>query len=343
MNWAYGITTVPERVSNLLPQTIASLAAAGFDRPVLFVDGHIPSYDDLEVVCHPRVGQLRNWMHGLFYLFSTKDADRYAIFEDDVLACRQLREYLDRCPPNKVYWNLITLDENRAYTNDVPGWHESNQLGRSACGLVFDRSTVDCLLRMERFVRGPGNGETMSDAVVIATLKSLGYKELVHYPSLLQHVGLESTLGNSIGGASAFVDEDFDLLSLPAPEYPAPCKSSRCQFQRDGDFMVCKVCGWRMRIADPSLPPEKYHARCRGAEARPDNKRRQMRPSVSKRSYASTRSAERRRSFQLGTLVARWLKRIGIKQKTGCGCGRREEMLNRWSRRLTELCRRRPL
>ncbi|MEX0612906.1 MAG: hypothetical protein WD229_12370 [Pirellulales bacterium] len=72
-------------------------------------------------------------------------------------------------------------------------------MGRSACGLVFDRSTVDCLLRMERFVRGPAREETMSDAVVIATLKSLGYKELVYYPSLLQHVGLESTLGNSFG------------------------------------------------------------------------------------------------------------------------------------------------
>src|SRR3989304_3016743 len=161
MNWAYGITTVPERVETWLPQTLRSLAAAGFDRPVLFVDGHIPGYEDLEVVCHPRVGQLRNWMQALFYLFTTKDADRYAIFEDDVLACRQLREYVERSPPGKVYWNLITLDENRAFTNDVPGRHGPNQWGRSACGLVFDHSTVDCLLRMERFVRGPASGETM--------------------------------------------------------------------------------------------------------------------------------------------------------------------------------------
>jgi hypothetical protein len=343
MNWAYGITTVPERVSNLLPQTIASLAAAGFDRPVLFVDGHIPGYDDLEVVCHPRVGQLRNWMHALFYLFTTQDADRYAIFEDDVLACRQLREYLERCPPGKVYWNLITLDENRAYTNDVPGWHESNQLGRSACGLVFDRATVDCLLRMERFVRGPVKGETMSDAVVIATLKSLGYKELVHYPSLLQHVGLESTLGNSIGEVSGFLGVDYDLVSLPALEYPAPRKSSRCHFQRDGDFMVCQVCGWRMRISDPSLPPEKYHTRCGGAEARAENDRRSIKSSVSKQSSHSRRSTKKRRPCQLGTLMAHCLKTLGIKQKSGCGCGRREQLLNRWGQRMVALFWRKPL
>jgi hypothetical protein len=341
MNWAYGITTVPERVSNLLPQTIASLAAAGFNRPVLFVDGHIPRYEDLEVVCHPRVGQLRNWMNALFYLFTTQNADRYAIFEDDVLACHQLREYLDRCPPGKVYWNLITLDENRAYTNDTPGWHESNQLGRSACGLVFDRAAADCLLRMERFVRGPGNGETMSDAVVIATLKSLGYKELVHYPSLLQHVGLESTLGNKFGQVSAFLGTDYDLLSLPAPRLPAPRKSSRCQFQRDGDFMVCQICGWRMRISDPSLPPEKYHARCGGAEARAENERRPFRSSSSKRSAASNQPSYRRGTFQLGTFISRCLKRIRVRQKQGCGCGRREETLNRWGQRLVGIFRRR--
>jgi hypothetical protein len=134
--------------------------------------------------------------------------DRYAIFEDDVMACRQLREYLERCPPGKGSWNLLTLEENRAFTKVVPGWLESNQLGRSACGLAFERPTADCLLQMERFVRGPSRGETMFDAVVIATLKSLGYKELGHYPSLLQHVGIETTLGNSFGHVSAFLGEE---------------------------------------------------------------------------------------------------------------------------------------
>lgn len=339
MNWAYGITTVPERVGTLLPRTIASLATAGFDRPVLFVDGHVPGYDDLEVVCHPRVGQLRNWMQALFYLFTTQEADRYAIFEDDVVACRQLREYLERRPPGKVYWNLITLDENRLHTKDVPGWHESNQLGRSACGLVFDRAAVDCLLRMERFVRGPASGETMSDAVVIATLKSLGFKELVHYPSLLQHIGLESTLGNSIGHVSGFHSVDYDLLTIPTPKPPAPRKSSRCQFQRDGEFMVCQVCGWRMRITDPSLPPEKYHARCGGVEVRANIST--LPPRTSMRPIKSNPRAKRRPSLQFGTLIANCLKKIGTQQKSGCGCGRREETLNRWGRRLLNMMLRR--
>lgn len=269
MDWAYGITTVPERFDTLLPQTVASLAAAGFDRPVLFVDGNIPGHKDLEVVSHPRVGHLRNWMNALFYLFATKNADRYAIFEDDLLACRQLREYLERCPFGKVYWNLLTHDENLIFTNGIPGWHLSNQLGRGAVGLVFDRATVDCLLRMERFVRSPANGETMSDAVVIATLKSIGYEELIHYPSLLQHVGFESTLGNSFGHVRGFLGVDYDLLSIPSPKLTEPRKQIRCRFQRDGDSMTCEICGQRMQISEPSLPPEKYYARCGGPETLP--------------------------------------------------------------------------
>lgn len=262
MEWAYGITTVPERAQSLLPKTIASLAAAGFDRPVLFVDGRIDQYEELETVCHPRVGQLRNWMNALFYLFTTKKADRYAIFEDDLLACRQLRDYLERCPSGKVYWNLLTHDENLQLTGRVPGWHLSNQMGRGSVGLAFDRSTADCLLRMERFVRSPAEGATMADAVIIATLKSLGYKEFVHYPSLLQHIGIESTLNNSFGHVSSFEGVDYDLLAISQPELVLR-KSRFCRFERQDDVMLCAECGHLMVVVDPSLPPEKYHARCK--------------------------------------------------------------------------------
>lgn len=271
MNWAYGITTVPERMDSLLPSTIESLAAAGFDHPVLFVDGQPNGLDGLidgiEVVSHPRLGQLGNWMSAIFYLFTNKKSDRYAIFEDDILACRQLRAYLERFPPSKVYWNLITREDNLRLTNRQPGWHESNQLGRGAQGLVFDRATADCLLRMERFVRGPSNGETMADAAVNATLKSLGYKELIHYPSLLQHVGLVSTLNNSYGHVSGFEGVDYDLLSIQPSEF-VPRRNRFCTFERDGEVMVCIGCGKRIDVSDPSLPPEKYHARCQAESMR---------------------------------------------------------------------------
>lgn len=94
-----------------------------------------------------------------------------------------------------------------------------------------------------------------------------------------------------------------------ANEITTSRKNSPCQFQRDGDFMVCQVCGWQMRISDPSLSPEKYHARCGGAEARSENERKLVRPSTAKRSSSPKQRAKKRRTFQLGTLVARLLKR----------------------------------
>src|SRR6476659_1860086 len=39
MNWSYGITTVATRGQSLLPQTMKSLANAGFDKPAIFLDG----------------------------------------------------------------------------------------------------------------------------------------------------------------------------------------------------------------------------------------------------------------------------------------------------------------
>lgn len=43
--WSYGVTTVTERRDTLLPQTLASLKAAGWDNPRLFVDGVNGGFD----------------------------------------------------------------------------------------------------------------------------------------------------------------------------------------------------------------------------------------------------------------------------------------------------------
>lgn len=93
---------------------------------------------------------------------------------------------------------------------------------------------------------------------------------------------------------------------------------SLCRFEPVGDFMVCRVCGWRMRIHDRALPPDRYRARCGGADSRAKNERNAVPVPLGRRSPAKR---SKREPFQLGTLVARCLKNMGVKQKTGCGCG----------------------
>jgi hypothetical protein len=262
MNWSYGITTVPSRAKTLLPATITSLAEAGFGRPVLFVDGNGSIDINLPVVTHPNIGQLNNWITALHYLVITTKADRYALFEDDLVACRQLRQYLDKIPINRTYLNLITHEDNRVETKDIPGWHVSNLLGRGAVGLVFDRATALLLTRDEMLTTYPSNGGSKGDAAIARSLRSIGYKELVHFPSLVDHTGMESTIGHSYGKVSAFLGVDYDLLSIPinVPEIA----STLCRLEPVGDYMVCKVCGSRVKILDPLLPIEKYKTKCKG-------------------------------------------------------------------------------
>lgn len=347
LTWAYGITTVPERAGSLLPATIDSLNLAGFDRPALFVDGEIDGYANLDVICHPRVGQLRNWLNGLFWLYTTKPrADRFAIFEDDILVCRQVREYLERCQlPERTWWNLLTHDDNLTLADKVPGWHVSSQLARGAAALVFDRRGVECVLRSQEAADYLSRGGVTSETAVALALRSLNYRELVHYPSLIQHVGQDSTLGHSYGGVSSFLGEEFDLLSIPIAAAPPQRKSTQCNFKRDGDYMVCTNpgCHQQIKIIDPLLMPEKYRARCKSPELRNIHSTK----SNGQRTIPGPKLAESRASpahqSGLGDRLEQLLSSIGItvdrymhvKQLFGlppnCNCDRRREWLNKVS------------
>src|SRR5580693_4976412 len=103
IRWAVGVTTVPARRDDLLPQTLTSLAKAGFDRPRLFVDSDqwsdswgrwrethslFPSFSFRS----PALGVAANWVLSLHELWMRNpEANRFAMFQDDILACADLR------------------------------------------------------------------------------------------------------------------------------------------------------------------------------------------------------------------------------------------------------------
>lgn len=207
--WAVGVTTVPERKDDLLVQTLHSLCDAGFGDPHLFVDGcDDPSEYEVFgglVSCRPKppVKIVGNWVMGMWELYVRNPAaHRFVMFQDDIEAVGNLREYLESCPyPEKGYLNLYTHDENRKYTKDKPGWCLALQRGLGALGLVFDRDALQAILGSSVITAKPTFAKkTRSvkciDGGVIQGMKNLGYKEWVHNPSLLQHWGLKSTLKN---------------------------------------------------------------------------------------------------------------------------------------------------
>lgn len=236
MRWAYGVTTHPSRRKDLLPATLASLKAAGFPEPRLFVDGTKSpgEWEDefnLPVTArYPAVRVAGNWMLSMLELYiRDPQAHRYALFQDDVLACTGLREYLDWCPyPDRAYLNLYTWGSNYVVCPKDPrgkpqeGWYPSNQAGRGALGLVFDRDALVALMSNQDAARhmvlrpqDPDRGWRVIDGGVVSAMRKAGYREYVHNPSLLQHTGHKSTLGKPASPPSpCWRGDRFDVRNL---------------------------------------------------------------------------------------------------------------------------------
>jgi hypothetical protein len=215
LRWSYGVMTVPERRTTTLPLTLASLAAGGFHNPHLFVDGSIRGgevmYPGYSVTSRdPNIRIHGNWTLSIHELFIRwPEADRFALFQDDILVYRNLRQYLDRCLyPTPGYLNLHTFPENHHLAvydengqqreKEIKGWYKSNQLGKSAIALVFDRDALLTLLQSKFLLERPLNsswGWRNVDGGIINALSRHGHhREYVHNPSLVQHQnGHEST------------------------------------------------------------------------------------------------------------------------------------------------------
>lgn len=237
MRWAYGVTTVSSRFHTTLPKTLASLKEGGFDRPRLFIDGcdqPLPNWMiEMEITLHdPPLRTFGNWITALWELYIRNPAAHlYAIFQDDILVYKNLRQYLERCQyPARGYWNLFTFFTNNSAIQGRPvGWleaplgkyAESEQAGLGALGLIFSREAALCILSAPNIVMKPLSpelGHRKVDGAIVAAMNAVGFREHIHNPTLVQHIGLESTLGNSwdetTGTGRSWRGEHFDSLSL---------------------------------------------------------------------------------------------------------------------------------
>lgn len=241
--WSYGITTVTWRKESYFRSTLNSLREAGFPSPRLFIDGasHLDgnAYEkefQLPVtVRSPTIRTYGNWMLAAAELYIRDPAAHfYAIFQDDLVAYRNLRSYLDRCSyPEKGYWNLYTAMDNEALVRGKPvGWYEGAEIprtklkyhgmkaqaGRGAVGLVFRKDVLRLLLTAQRTVDRPmeaTRGWRLVDGGIVTALNAEGYREYVHQPSLVQHTGFVSSMRNRPHPlAVTFRGADFDATNL---------------------------------------------------------------------------------------------------------------------------------
>lgn len=223
-----------------LPKTLASLKAGGFDSPRLFVDGTKAVGEWEERFGLPVTGRFPviraygNWVLSLAELaIREPQADRFAIFQDDLVMSRNARQYLERCRlAEDTYWNLYTFPSYKGSTGNEQlcggrvGWHPSNQRGWGALALVFTRVAVIRLLTSQHMVAKPfaaTNPDRNIDGAVVEAFHTFAGKELVHFPSLVQHTGNgQSAIGQWSPNhahkqhplSPSFRGEDFDALSL---------------------------------------------------------------------------------------------------------------------------------
>ncbi len=251
MKWSYGVTTVQERVDNgYLLETLESLKNGGFENPILFGDGitHNSAIDlkkktGLQVVNRPqKIRAVGNWILALWELMiRVPNADRYAIFQDDLNCVTNLRQYLERVPyPANSYLNLYTFPENAKLKPATirNGFYKANQWGRGAVGLVFNRDSAINLVTHPHMAKKPNskNGHLSIDGAISESMKRSTPKhfEYVHYPSLLWHIGKKSAIGNGPqSAAKSFPGKDFDALSFLQERKQPPTAKPVSKVKRD--------------------------------------------------------------------------------------------------------------
>lgn len=251
MKWSYGVTTVPARRDDLLPRTLASLAAGGFPAPRLFVDGARDGFDGfgLDVTYRfPLVRTGANWLMSLLEMYVREPhADRYVLFQDDVLSVANLRQYLEAAPwpGGRAYLNLYTFAGNVSLMiqHGRDGWFKSNQLGKGALGLVFDNAGCRALLQSQHMVdrlNDPQWGWRKVDGGIAEAMKKHGnrfheregkedhppeaykvwvpepFTEFCHRPSLLQHSGTTSVMDKR-----RWLEDKKTPVTAHDPDHPA--------------------------------------------------------------------------------------------------------------------------
>lgn len=239
LRWAYGVTTVRERLKDLLPKTLHSLSLAGFDQPRLFIDGEKDATDwqhfGLETsIRDPKIKTFGNWwLAAVELLVRYPEYDRYAIFQDDFVTYRNLRSYLEISPyPEDGYCNLYSMPSNEDLVPpNYVGWYQSRtlnpgsfwQTGRGAVALVFDRKAIVTVLQHQHMIEKqltPDHRDRKVDGAIVTALNKAGFREYVHKPSLVQHLGIVSSMRSKPQKMSAtFRGEDYDALELAATRF----------------------------------------------------------------------------------------------------------------------------
>lgn len=261
--WAVGILTAPRPDgADYLPATLASVAAAGWDDPIVFAEPNALVPDGVRCNRAPAVrGAWRNQHAALGDLAASqglRDADAILLLEDDVELPPGLRAYLDESvlwPPEKRgKLAAINLFLTAEYAGGAIGWYAGPTWGGQA--LVFSRESAlaylaDPSTRRHKFHADP-RGDLHGDmALELFARRDLRQFWLARGPggaSLAAHRGAKSSIWAEKDAPLAGNRKERlwagDLLAgrlfAPVPRRPAPVAAGEDLAARR--LAVCRAC-----------------------------------------------------------------------------------------------------
>jgi hypothetical protein len=203
--WSVGITTSRRRIPTL-EQCVHSVRRAGWESPVLFIDGDMEIPESLSGLpsCRriPNVGAFPNYALSLMELFMRDPhADAYMMLQDDAVfpGTSAVRSYLE-----DVLWleeipGIVSLYCSTEYQQQIAGWYRFDAPWVwGAVAFIFSNEMARAWLASSRVCdhRALVNDQGLSkiDVMIGQFCQSKGVP--IHYPSpsLVQHIGTISTI-----------------------------------------------------------------------------------------------------------------------------------------------------
>jgi hypothetical protein len=226
MQWSVGIAAAPRSSDSYLKHTIESVASN-------FQDVHVFAEPLLEnpggVILHrhgEQFGDWSNWLCGLFSLIAIRPkTDYFLMLEDDVSLCKNLEYYLEGLIPQIGKFAALSIYTPRRYARNYGRYVHNECHGIQTWGsqaLVFGRheavrflSSPEVLLHRSYGdnYQGRDISNARKDAIIGLWADRENLPLYFHSPSLVQHTGLISSLGNE-SHESLYVGSDFDAMQL---------------------------------------------------------------------------------------------------------------------------------
>jgi hypothetical protein len=186
----WGMTTTPHREHGTIERTLKSLVAAGINDVRMFVDDG-------------SFGCKMNFDRALKEVFGGDYIDGYtAILQDDMVACNDALKVIEaRLSPDEVLSVFAPL-HNVRHCPDQTGWVDLNP-GWEGWGNMFviPDAVVAEVLTHPFYLEHLDNDldQQHTDACLWEVFRRMGQRVVTHVPSLFDHIGHTSTIGNIHG------------------------------------------------------------------------------------------------------------------------------------------------